>query len=178
MVFRPLRVRQLRQFLPQLFGESSGVDIVRVVGISGVIKDHFDAASYPARGFVLFDPDPAKDFDNVAHQDRVYRKIANDRVSVVSERVPPLVAVFSVAPVALVITHVCDGAGFECLGGRSFGSPRCTFGLTELDRVIAIANQLAATLGLFAGLSQADIVQATKPHSAVLAVPLEAKQTT
>jgi hypothetical protein len=98
----------------------------------------------------LFDPDPAKDFDNVAHQDRVDRKIANDRVSVVSERVPPLVAVFSVAPAALVITHVCDGAGFECLGGPCFGSLRCTFGLTELDGVLAVAYQLAATVGLFA----------------------------
>ena len=104
------------------------------------------------------------------------RKIANDRVSVVSKRVPPLVAVFSVAPAALVITHVCDGAGFECLRGPCFCSLRCTFGLTEVDRVLAIAYQLAATLGLFAGLSQADIVQATKPHSAFLAVPFEAKQ--
>src|SRR5262249_18835785 len=113
--------------------------------------------------------DGLEDLEDLGEADKVYRHLAEHRKGVVAQRGAPLVGVNLAAPTALVRSHVGDGAVLECRDFRLACSLSLLCCPARFDRVLPLADHLAAVVCKLTGFSQTDLGQGPEPAFALAA---------
>ena len=97
-MFDPRNLRRLSQELIEVAAPASRIEALAMAARGCPIKDQLDSPAQPRRSFRLGRPNRLKDGQHVGQLDISDQEVANRRLGIDGQGVPPLLGVFGVPP--------------------------------------------------------------------------------